>query len=265
MTMALAIRGTDFAPGTAEADIRLARDLGLAASFHVACAKHGPRKQLMTDLAREGLLGPDVNLVHANFLTEDELRTAGDSGATIAITPEIEMQMGLGLPPTGPARAAGVTIGVGSDVVTGVGTDLFTQMRFLVQTERALRNDGFHSREEMPDRLELTAYDALEIATIGGARSCGLEHRIGSLAPGKEADVVLLRRSDINMVAARDPVAAVVFHAGVENVDTVIVGGDILKHKGRLAYGDLARKAADLQRSSDRLHALLGDKLAVEG
>jgi cytosine/adenosine deaminase-related metal-dependent hydrolase len=113
----------------------------------------------------------------------------------------------------------------------------------------------------MPDRLELTAYDALEIATMGGARCCGLEHRIGSLTPGKEADVVLLRRDAINMLAARDPVAAVVFHAGVRNVDTVIVGGEILKHKGRLAYGDLARKAAELQRSADRFHTLLGDRL----
>ncbi len=75
VTMALAIRGTDFAPGTAEADIRFARELGLIASFHVACAKHGPRPQTMHDLARQGLLGTDINLVHANFLTADEFRS----------------------------------------------------------------------------------------------------------------------------------------------------------------------------------------------
>ncbi len=258
VTMALAIRGTDFAPGTAEADIRLARELGLIASFHVACAKHGPRPQPMTDLARQGLLGPDVNLVHANFLGPDEFRAAADAGATVAITPEVEMQMGLGLPPTGAARAAGMVIGLGSDVVTGVGTDMFTQMRFLLQTDRALTNKTYHDQEAMPPHLAFTAADVLRIATLDGARCCGLEKDIGSLAPGKAADLILLRRDDLNMAAARDPVAAVVLHAGVQNVDTVIVDGTILKRDGRLLHRDLARDMARLRASSDRLHGLLG-------
>src|ERR1700722_10827311 len=98
VTMALAIRGTDFAPGTAEADIRLARELGLIDSFHVACLKHGPRLQSMAGLATQNLLGEDVNLVHANFLTDDEFRAAANNGSSVSITPEVEMQMGLGLP-----------------------------------------------------------------------------------------------------------------------------------------------------------------------
>jgi cytosine/adenosine deaminase-related metal-dependent hydrolase len=97
VTMALAIRGTDFAPGTAEADIGFARELGLVASFHVACAKHGPRPQSMQSLAEQRLLGPDVNLVHANFLTADEFRVIANHGASVSITPEVEMQMGLGI------------------------------------------------------------------------------------------------------------------------------------------------------------------------
>ena len=79
VTMALAIRGTDFAPGTAEADISFARDLGVIASFHVACAKHGPRPQSMQSLAQQGLLGKDINLVHANFLNADEFRLVAES------------------------------------------------------------------------------------------------------------------------------------------------------------------------------------------
>ena len=152
VTMALAIRGTDFAPGTAEADIRFARELGLLASFHVACAKHGPRPQSMHSLAEQRLLGEDVNLVHANFLTADEFRVIANNGASISITPEVEMQMGLGLPPTGAALAARAKLNIGTDVVTGVSTDMFTQMRFLIQTQRALTNDTFHKRETMPDK-----------------------------------------------------------------------------------------------------------------
>ena len=135
VTMALAIRGTDFAPGTAEADIKFARELGLLASFHVACAKHGPRPQSMQNLAEQRLLGADVNLVHANFLTPEEFRVIANNGASVSITPEVEMQMGLGLPPTGAALAARANMNIGTDVVTSLSTDMFTQMRFLIQTQ----------------------------------------------------------------------------------------------------------------------------------
>jgi cytosine/adenosine deaminase-related metal-dependent hydrolase len=253
--MALAIRGTDFAPGTAEADIAFARELGLLASFHVACAKHGPRPQSMQSLAQQNLLGEDINVVHANFLTNDEFRVLADKGVSVSVTPEGEMQMGLGLPPTGPALAAGVRLNIGTDVVTGVSTDMFTQMRFLLQTQRALANDVFHKQETMPDRLSLTVRDALEFATIKAARCYGLDRKIGSLTPGKEADIVLLRKTDINMRAATDPIAAIVLHAGVANVDTVIVGGNIVKQNGKLTYSDLSRRLTDLERSSERLYA----------
>ena len=255
VTMALAIRGTDFAPGTAEADIRFARELGLIASFHVACAKHGPRPQSMQSLAEQNLLGEDVNLVHANFLTDDEFRAIANAGASVSITPEVEMQMGLGLPPTGAALAARTRLNIGTDVVTGVSTDMFTQMRFLLQTHRALTNDRFHKREAMPDKLAITVRDVLELATIKSAQCMGLDHKIGSLVPGKEADVVLLRKTDINMRAAPDPIAAIVLHAGVANVDTVIVGGNIVKQNGKLTYGELPRRLSELERSSERLCA----------
>jgi 5-methylthioadenosine/S-adenosylhomocysteine deaminase len=255
VTMALAIRGTDFAPGTAEADIRLARELGLIASFHVACLKHGPRTQLMQSLAEQRLLGEDINLVHANFLTDEEFRVVASNGSSVSITPEVEMHMGLGLPPTGAALAAGVRVNIGTDVVTGVSTDMFTQMRFLMQTQRALTNDTFHRRETMPDKLAIKATDVMEFATIKAARCFGLDNRIGSLTPGKEADVVLLRRTDINMRATSDPVAAIVLHAGVANVDTVIVGGNIVKQNGKLTYGDLSKRLAELDRSSERLYS----------
>jgi cytosine/adenosine deaminase-related metal-dependent hydrolase len=254
VTMALAIRGTDFAPGTAEADIRFARELGLLASFHVACAKHGPRPQSMHSLAEQRLLGPDINLVHANFLTPEEFRVVANNGASVSVTPEVEMQMGLGLPPTGAVLAARANLNIGTDVVTGVSTDMFTQMRFLLQTYRALTNETFHQRETMPDKLTLTARQVLELATIKSAQCIGFDRRIGSLSPGKEADIVLLRKTDINMRAAADPISAIVLHAGVANVDTVLVGGNVVKRSGKLTCSDLPRRLAELDLSSERLY-----------
>jgi 5-methylthioadenosine/S-adenosylhomocysteine deaminase len=255
VTMALAIRGTDFAPGTAESDILFARALGVTASFHVACAKHGPRPQRMHSLADQRLLGPDVNVVHANFLDPDEFKVLADHGATVSITPEVEMMMGLGLPPTGAARQAGAHINLGTDVVTGVGSDMFTQMRFLLQTHRALTNDVLHRQERMPERLDMSAREVLEIATLKGAECFGLGRRTGSIAPGKAADIVLIRRTDPNLCAIADPIAAVVLHATVANVDTVLVDGTILKRGGHLVRPDLPQRRSELERSSEKLRA----------
>ena len=217
----------------------------------------------MQSLAEQGLLGEDINLVHANFLTAEEFRVIADNGASISITPEVEMQMGLGLPPTGAVLAARGKFNIGTDVVTGVSTDMFTQMRFLIQTQRALTNDTFHRREAMPDKLAITVQQALELVTIKSAQCFGLDARLGSLTPGKEADVVLLRKSDINMRAVADPISAIVLHAGVANVDTVIVGGNVVKQNGKLTYRDLPRRLAELERSSERLNAGFASKASA--
>jgi 5-methylthioadenosine/S-adenosylhomocysteine deaminase len=128
-------------------------------------------------------------------------------------------------------------------------------MRFLIQTQRALSNDTFHKRDAMPDKLVMTVRQVLELATIKAAQCFGLERRTGSLTPGKEADIVLLRKSDINMRAAADPISAIVLHAGVANVDTVIVGGNIVKQNGKLTHRDLSQRLSELERSSKRLYS----------
>ncbi len=257
ITMALAIRGPDFAPGTAEHDLRLARELGVHASFHVACGKFGPRSESILELEQAGLLGPSVNVVHANFLSPGEFASLARCGASVAITPEVEMQMGLGLPPTGAARDSGTRIALGTDVVAAVSTDMFSQMRFALQTERALRNDELHRQERMPEQLQLRIRDVLAMATIESARAFGLDDRAGSLTPGKSADITLVRKSDINMIGARDPVAAIVLHANPGNVDTVLIAGEVRKKNGRSTYPDHARAMQALMSSSERLHAAI--------
>ena len=176
------------------------------------------------------------------------------NGASVSITPEVEMQMGLGSAADRRSSRRGAAMNIGTDVVTGVSTDMFTQMRFLLQTQRALTNDNFHRGRPCLTGWPSRRGQALEFATIKSAQCFGLDDRIGSLAPGKEADIVLLRKTDINMRAAADPISAIVLHAGVANVDTVIVGGNVVKQNGKLAHRDLQQRFLELENSSRRLY-----------
>ena len=91
----------------------------------------------------------------------------------------------------------------------------------------------------------LSTRDVLEFATIEGARVCGLEERTGSLTPGKQADVVVVRCDESNTWPVIDPVSTVVHQADTRNVDLVLVAGEFLKRNGRLVHGDLRRARDD--------------------
>jgi cytosine/adenosine deaminase-related metal-dependent hydrolase len=101
--------------------------------------------------------------------------------------------------------------------------------------------------------MPLTCRQALEWVTINGAKMAGLDNRIGSLTPGKQADILMLRASDLNMFPVVDPVASVVMQAGVANVDTVLVAGRVVKRDGKLLYAQIADKKIALQKSGERI------------
>jgi cytosine/adenosine deaminase-related metal-dependent hydrolase len=104
-----------------------------------------------------------------------------------------------------------------------------------------------------PEAIPLTCRQALEWTTINAARLIGLGHRIGSLSPGKQADIILIRAGDLNMFPVHDPVASVVMQAGVANVDTVLIAGSIVKRNGKLAYGRIGERKSALARSGERI------------
>ena len=102
---------------------------------------------------------------------------------------------------------------------------------------------------------KLTCRDALSWVTANAAKVAGLGHRIGSLTPGKQADIVMLRADDMNMVPAHDVVGCVVMQANAANVDTVMIAGRVVKKNGRLLVNGISQKLADLQRSGERIVA----------
>lgn len=246
VTLAMAIRGPEYSSLDVTAhDLALARKLSLPVSMHVGCGTFAAKYKAIHQLHEAGLLGPDLNFAHGNHLSAEDLAVLKQFGCTISITPEVEMQMGLGMPATGKAWEAGLAPGLGIDVATGVSGDLFTQMRFAMQVERASANEAQLNKGEMPQKLLYSTLDALRMATINGAKTLWMEHKTGSLEVGKQADIILLK--NLGATAQPNPIAMVVQQAGVSNVDTVFVAGKVVKQNGKLLVHDmgLLRKKAE--------------------
>ena len=135
-------------------------------------------------------------------------------------------------------------------VVSSVPGDMFTQMRTALVQERIL---AFTDTPDIAFSPTLTHRDVLEFATIDGARACALDHKVGSLTPGKQADIVLMRTDQVNVAPVVDPVATVVMCADTSNVDTVFIAGRIVKQNGQLLRVDMPRLLDRLNGARDHL------------
>ena len=242
VTLCLAPRGNQFATmEVTQADWRLADELGIRISCHAGDGEWG-RNRPIAALAAHGLLGPSMTFVHCNSLADDELAMMADAGASASVSPDIELQMGHGWPATGRLLDAGIRPSLSIDVCASNGGHLFGTMRATIGTERGFDNAQARERgESSVARMELTCRDVLEFATIEGARACGLDRRIGSLTPGKRADVIVVRADSFGMTPLNNPVGAFVYNAHPGLVDTVLVDGEVVKRDGVLLGVDAAR------------------------
>lgn len=252
LTFALASMGPEFGPvGDTLADLELARKLGIRTSMHVGVGQLGAQRSI-TELHDRGLLGPDLIFVHCNTCTDAEMRLIADTGGRVSISPRVEMQMGHGYPATGRLSAAGVEPSLSIDVVSGVGGSLFAEMRGTLEAERGWRNHAALVHGEVLEELPITTRDVVRMATIEGARTLGMEDRIGSITPGKQADIILLDVDRPNLSPLNSLSAAITL-ADNENVDTVLIAGRVVKQGGRIVGHDLGA-VQDLARASrDRL------------
>jgi len=242
VTLCLAPRGNQFATmEVTEHDWRLAADLGLRISCHAGDGEWG-RNRPIAQLAAAGLLGPTMTFVHCNTLADDELVMMADAGATASISPDIELQMGHGWPATGRLLEAGIRPSLSIDVCCSNGGHLFGTMRATIGTQRGFDNEHARERgEPSVSTIELSCRDVLEFATIEGARACGLDAKIGSLTPGKRADVIVVRADSFGMTPMNNPVGAFVYNAHPGLVDTILVDGVVVKRAGVLVGVDPVR------------------------
>ncbi len=230
LTLALAAPGPEFTDFEVTRDHwRLAREAGARISTHIGVGSYGLDAKC-EQFGRGGVLGPDTTYIHCTTLSDTEIQMIVDTGGTVSLATPVEMMMGHGLPPIQRFLDRGLKPSLSVDVETNVPSDMFTQMRSVLALQRALAAGQGKS--------PITARDVLEYATIEGARANGLDAKIGSLTPGKKADVIMLRTDRLNVTPLNDPATAVVTSMDTGNVDTVIINGRVMKQGGQLLHVD---------------------------
>ena len=250
VTLGMAILGPHYSTyEVSEHDFLLAAEFELIASMH--CAGLEPKTPDGWErLAEQGLLGPTTNIVHGNNLTDAQLRMMLDRGVTFSVAPETEMTQGHGHPITGRLRDAGSAPSLGVDLESAIAGDMFTVARIALASQRALDNAQARTETgQLPAQSTISTSDALSWITIRGAEALGLQDRVGSLTPGKQADVVLIRADGLSMRPVHDPVSAVVMQASAAHIDTVLVAGEFKKRDGQLLYEHVEQRLAELDAS----------------
>jgi 5-methylthioadenosine/S-adenosylhomocysteine deaminase len=170
------------------------------------------------------------------------------------------MMMGHGMPPTQRFLDRGLAPSLSVDVETNVPNDMFTQMRSIASLQHVMCFDQkFAGAESVPDQI--TSRDVISWATVEGARANALDHKVGSLTPGKEADVIMLRMDRINVMPVNDPIGAVVWGMDTSNVDSVWVAGHAKKRDGKLVDVDLKKLGEQAAASRDYVVATSGFNL----
>jgi len=205
--------------------IKMARSQGLQLATHVAGWNEIVSRSLkhygMRDLEHVheiGLTGPDSILIHAVWLSPHEIQLIAESDCKIAHCPVANAHLGYGVAPIPELRAHGVSVGLGVDGAASYTCDLFEVMKTAAMLQKVK-----HLNAEV-----LTAEDALEMATIDGARVLGLEKQIGSLEPGKQADIILVDFDQPHLMLTHQPVSKLVYSARGHDVTTTIIDGQVV-------------------------------------
>jgi 5-methylthioadenosine/S-adenosylhomocysteine deaminase len=226
----------------------LAGEMHVKLHVHLLEAEHDRQQDPLRALDLAGALGPRLIGAHAVHVTDDEIVRLASRGVRLAHCPLSNMRLASGIMRLGAIRAQGIRVGLGLDGGTNDTSDMFNTMRAAIGLQRALT----HNPTVYP-----TVAAALQLATIGGAEVLDMAAQIGSLAPGKKADVIVLDPDALNFAPRVDEVSQVVFNAQPSNVEWVFVDGRVLKDRGTLVGVDAKTVIADANRAAQRVRAAL--------
>lgn len=186
-------------------------------------------------LAHAGAIGPETVAAHCVDLDRMEIELLASLDVAVAHCPRSNGYLGCGIAPLADLLEAGVRVGIGTDSPASVPSfDMFEELRFAIACARA--------RERRPEAL--TAARALELATLGSARALGIEDEVGSLLPGKRADIAIVALEGTSLLPWEDPQTAVVLGGSPERVQLTVVDGETKYEKGEFEWADLSSASA---------------------
>jgi cytosine/adenosine deaminase-related metal-dependent hydrolase len=238
---------------------QFSRDAGLRAIAHVRL-----NSEPLLALGRAGLLRPGDAYIHCTHLNDAAWRLIKDTGGRTSHSPPLEMAMAHGMPSIQDALDHGLRPSLSSDHAATVGQDMFGMMRTAFNLQRLVVLQRRRNGEQFTPPL-LTPRDVREFATLDGARCADLDGRIGSLTPGKQADIVLLRTDRINVWPLNNAPSAVVNIMNPGHVDAVLIGGKVKKWRGQLVGVDVARVLQLTAEARDAVLRRAGFQLDIVG
>jgi 5-methylthioadenosine/S-adenosylhomocysteine deaminase len=252
--LTMTMGGEIYLPGF-DAAWTIGRELAIPVVAHIV-GSFGMRPTF-DELASANKFGADNLFIHMTGMSDLGWQKARDAGAGVSLAVPIEMNMRHGMPPILKAIAMGMQPSLSTDVECTLTADFFTQMRSTMALQRAFVNEMALAGDPNPPAL-MTTRDVLRWATVNGARDLKLEGKVGSLTPGKEADIIILDAEAINVAPLNHVPGAVVSLMERSNVETVIVAGKVRKWKGRMQDVNLSRLRRELESSRDYLFSAAG-------
>lgn len=223
----------------------LARELGIPVFAHVNDVNWG---RALEQFEQEGLLGPWITYIHCLDLADSTWHAIKRTGGKVSVSTIAEQSLAMGEPALQAALSHGIPVSFGTDAVSIGPVDFFSQMRAAYALQRS--NIQAAARRGTAPIEAVGVRDILRMATLGGAEAAHIDHLVGSLTPGKRADVVVLNTRALNAGPVNHAPGSVVQLMDTSNVDTVIVDGRVVKRRGQLLGVDVDHVLEKLERSA---------------
>jgi len=243
----------------------LAREVGVPIIVHVrnVLPQRNDGDKLL-QLSRAGLLRPGDEYIHCLHFPGDTWRLIKDSGGHVSLSPPIEMTMGHGTPAIQEALDNGVRPSLSSDHAVTLSSDFFTLMRTTAIAQRYfVLQRGRNGERNLPPLL--TCREVLEFATVEGARCANLDSKVGTLSPGKDADIVILRADRVDVWPLNNAPGAIVNLMNPSHVETVFIAGKVRKWRGNLVSVDERRVGQLVQECRDAVVRRAGFQMNLLG
>ncbi|WP_079000863.1 amidohydrolase family protein [Streptomyces sp. AS58] len=260
LTLGVALTEPEIVPfESVSAEILAAREHDALIVTHTGCVWGAPTG--IADLAAAGLLGPDQVHVHCNTLSDDDWRLLAHHGAKVSISPETELNMGMGRPVFGAVERFGIKPTLSCDITSFNSGDLFTQMRLGLGFHRWAETEDMNLRGVSPEQVTLSADAALEWTTVNAADAVGLADRVGRIRAGLDADIIVIGGPGTSQHPQLNPAGTVVFQTSPQDVRHVLIAGRFVKRDGALVGVDLPQ----LLGAADASATSILERVAKEG